>query len=233
MANSGPILYNVFDATRLTFDKLSKNKRGSKSVKIGYAGHSNVLIQTPVLYLPMGLSVFSEEDGARENVSLPCSLNCEDPKVAQFVRVIKDIEEMVAAHCANNSSELFGRSLSPESISTIYTSPIKEGRAKPDGDAWPPLLRVKVSSMSQTAPRVFDLSREEIAWDTTPSSYKRYSVRLLLQLQPIWFVGKGFGISFRVQQMSIVNVPPQQDRNMFLEDDSLATIAEDIDSDDA
>lgn len=230
-AIKGPVLYSDFDAQRITFDKMSKTKRGSKTVKIGYAGYSSVLIQTPPLYLPMGVSCFIEDDGARENVSIPCSLRTEDPKVAQFVATLKNIEESVLKHCADNSVEIFGRQLSPDSISTIYTSPIKDGRTKPDGGNWPPLLRVKVSNL--TPPRVFDLDKSELVWDPTPGNYKRYTARLILQLQPIWFVGKGFGISFRIQQMSVVDVPPSENCNMFIDDEPANVSAESDDMDDS
>lgn len=235
---SGPILYNVFDASRLTFEKVSKTKRGSKTIKMGYQNSkSNILIQTPPLKLPMGLSIYSEEEGSMGSASIPASLDSQDPKIEKFLHVLRDIENQVLRHCAENSVEIFGRQLSADTVSTMYTSPIKEGRAKTDGpnaECWPPLLRVKISQL--TPPLLFDMDRNEQIWESTQGQYKRYTVRMIMQMQPIWFVGKGFGVSFRLQQMSIVDVPPQQDICMFIDDGSLSgkgMLDDDDDDDDA
>lgn len=225
-AEYGPIMYSNFNAQLVSFDKLSKTKRGSKTVKINYGSSKSVLLQTPPVRLPYGLSIFNEEEGGRDSVSLSLSLDTDDNKIVAFTNVLRNIDEAVLRHCTENSVEVFGRTLGAESVAAMYTSPIKDGRPNRDGGMWPATLRAKVSSI--VAPHVFDVDRTEISWESVPGQYKGHVVRLILQLQPIWFVGKGFGVSYRVQQMCIVSVPPQQDRFMFIDDGDVSPIEEDV-----
>jgi hypothetical protein len=219
-----PITPSSFDINSVKFDTLYRNPRGGKSIKISYDGiRGYVRIQTPPVYLPFGLSIYDEEDRGKNNnvsTSLDCSLRTDGEdaeKMNKFVTMMESLDNAVFDHCVVNSMDCFGKKMAPDVLREDFFRPIiRPGRAKPDGTSWPRQMRVKISPMA--LPKVFDVDRNEIPWESEAGQYKRHTVRLILQLQPIWFVQKTFGMSLRLHQMIILDAPASEDRCMFLDD---------------
>lgn len=217
---SAPIMYSRFDATQIAFDGLTKNKRGGKMIKLSYGKNRGFIrIQTPPLYIPFGLSVFTEEGTSKTSTTLECRVNTDDPNSKKFIDALSALDDAVFNYCSENDVECFGKEMSPEVLREEFFRPcVRAGRPKQDGSGnWPPLLRVKVSGFED--PKVFDTDRREVDWESEEKKYKGFTVRLILQLQPVWFVNKMFGVSFRLCQMSIVDSPVGSDVFLFQEDD--------------
>jgi Family of unknown function (DUF5871) len=218
---NAPITPGSFDVTKIKFDTLYRNPRGGKSIKMSYDGiRGYVRIQTPPLYLPFGLSIYDEEDRNKASTSLDCSLRADgedSEKMNKFLSMMQSLDSAVFEHCVVNSMDCFGKKMAPEVLREDFFRPIiRPGREKPDGTSWPPQMRVKVSQMA--LPKVFDSDRNEIPWESEAGQYKRHTVRLILQLQPIWFVQKTFGMSLRLHQMIILDAPDTDERCMFVDD---------------
>lgn len=221
-SKNAPITPQGFDITKVKFDTMYRNPRGGKSIKIGYESvRGFVRIQTPPLFLPFGLSIYDEEDRGKISTSLDCSLRAIDDeeakKMQKFIDMMEALDASVFEHCVANSMECFGKKMSPEVLREDFFRPIiRPGRDKPDGTKWPRQMRVKISPMA--FPKVFDADRNELQWETESGQYKRHTVRMILQLQPIWFVQKTFGMSLRLHQMIILDAPASEERCMFVDD---------------
>jgi hypothetical protein len=102
---------------------------------------------------------------------------------------------------------------------------VREGRVKRDStDRWPPQMRVKVSPLAP--PKVYDSAKNEIPWESEPEKYARHTVKLILQVQPVWFVNKMFGLSVRLHQMIIIDAPVADDSCMFIDDNVPAALTD-------
>ena len=218
------IVPSAFDPTKISFQKLDRNKHGGRSIKIQYDGRSQILIQTPPVFLPFGLSVFAEQDSGKTSTTLEASLSTtdNDDKMKKFVDVLHAIDHAVFEHCLENSMECFGKTHKRDILEEFFRSIVKEGRPKKnptnENDKWPPQMRVKISPT--TAPRVFDAELNELEWKSDLSSYARHTVKMIINVQPVWFVNKMFGVSVRLHQMIIVDAPSNDNGCMFVDDNS-------------
>lgn len=232
---SAPIKADTFEISKLKFEQVNRNKRGGQSIKIGYADvRGAVRILTPPMYVPFGLSVFSEEDSEKISTSLECSFvgwsddpSEIDPKSSKFFNMMQDIDKAVFNHCCENSIECFGKDMRDkrEVLEEFFRKIVKDGKPKREGKGtWPPQMRVKVSPL--TPPKLFDAAKNELQWESEPLKYARHTVQMVLQLQPVWFVNKRmFGWSLRLHQMMIVDAPVTDDGCMFVDDDAPITRA--------
>lgn len=231
-----------FDPTKISFQKIDRNKHGGRSIKIQYDGRSQILIQTPAVYLPFGLSVFAEQDSGKTSTTLEaslCSSAHDDDKMNKFVEVLHAIDNAVFEHCLENSTECFGKLVKRDVLEEFFRSVVKEGRPKRnpanEGDKWPPQMRVKISAT--TTPRVFDTDLNELEWKSELSSYARHTVKMILNVQPVWFVNKMFGVSIRLLQMIIVDAPSNDNGCLFVDDVSswpdTLDVEEEVDGNDA
>lgn len=64
---------------------------------------------------------------------------------------------------------------------------------------------------------VFDSNRQEVPADAL---VKGCTVRCILELSSVWFVGKTFGVSLRVLQVAIVSRPATIDGFAFVDDEA-------------
>lgn len=219
---AAPIMYNEFDASKIVFEGLTKNKRGGKMIRMSYGKNSRgfIRIQTPPLYFPFGLSVFTEEGTSKTSTTLECRMNEDDPKSKKFIEALSSLDDAIFNYCSENDIECFGKEMSAEVLREEFFRPcVKPGKPKQDGSgSWPPLLRVKVAT-GFADPEVFDADRKAVAWESEEKKYKGYTCRLILQLQPVWFVNKMFGVSFRLGQMCIVDSPVSTGTYLFQDDD--------------
>lgn len=212
---AAPVVFDEFDASKIVFDTVSKNKRGGKLIKMTYGDNRRLLrIQTPPLFVPFGLSTFSE-DGASSSTVLHCSLSERNEHASAFLKTLQSIDDAVFDYCAQNDVECFGKSMSPDRLREDYfKSCVKPGAPKPDGSgSWPPLLKIKVSAFA--APIVFDTERNEVPWGIEDKKYKGHTCMFIIQMMPVWFVNKTFGVSFRLHQMKIVDAPVPTSSYLF------------------
>lgn len=250
MASINVIESKDFDVSRLQFDAVTRNKRGGKMIKLSYNNKRGPMyIETPPMYLPFGLSVFSEENNSTgggnggsnssassgQSMSLDCRIDLDDPQCVQFRDALMQIDRAVLEHCVANDFECFGEKMVREVAQVLQRPCLKAGRPKMDGTSWPPLLKAKISTF--TTPVVFEpvagtVDRDgnqeynEVPFVFEEKHYARYTCKFILQLQPVWFVNKMFGVSFQVFQMELVDAPILDKRSyMFKKQAAIAPAA--------
>ncbi len=221
------LMPGAFDPSKIQFEPLARNQRGGKSIKVGYQGcRGYVRLQTPELHLPFGLSVFDEEDRSKTSTSMECSLdarNGDQEKMRKFMQMMQALDEAVFQHCLANSVECFGKQMTADMLREAFFRPIvREGKLKPDNTRYPPQMRVKVSSLAP--PKLFDAARNEMEWETEAGKYKGHVVKMILQIQPVWFVNKMFGLSLRLQQMIVMHAPTPDNACLFVDDGSASSL---------
>lgn len=84
---------------------------------------------------------------------------------------------------------------------------------KPSNESYSPTLKAKLLDTTT----VFDENRSETTQDALVKGCK---VKAILEISPVWFVNKSFGISLKVLQVAIVSRPAQLETFAFVEDEA-------------
>lgn len=205
MASNSVVRFGDFRPSDIQFDAVSKTKKGAKLIKLFYgASNDRILIQTPILRLPFGLSQYEEANGP-PSLSFDASLDQERDDVVMFVEVLRQIEQIVVAHCKHLVRELFGNNTSPELVESLFKSPM---RPSSQPDKYPPLLKIKVPdyvTADEKHPHWYNSNHEEICIEDFRGANSE--VKFIINLSSIWFVNKSFGISCKLWQACLVRAP--------------------------
>lgn len=233
------IRYNKFDASKVTFTEMKQNRYGGKTVGMKYMGKTLVL-QTPKMYLPYGLSEYHVKDSNGNNTgdvkySLDLSFkgwNEEGNTTTKvFYENMKALDERLVAQGVENRVGWFkSKSHTKEVIQALYSSVLRLSKDKDTGevtDKWPPTMKAKVWRKDDGSFRceTYSAAREQV--DFEESVVKGCYVQALVSCSGVWFAGGKFGMSWQVRQM-IVHPPMRITGYSFLEDeDDVEAVAED------
>lgn len=222
MANNAStvILYKDFDPNLINFDVASKNKMGGKSVRITYGPNKQpVRIQTPTLYLPFGVSKYTDEKTGESTLSLDSSFrNIDtDPKIQAFHEMVKRIDELVLKTCVERSTEWLGKPMSADVIREFFRPLVKP----PKDPKYSPLFKVKVVPLpgSKAMPKMFDARDTSNPIEDIDYIIKGTEAKFIITIPSVWFVNKTFGVSARLFQAVVVSRPVSNDDFAFAQED--------------
>lgn len=224
------IRYNKFDASKVTFTDMKQNRYGGKTVGLKYNGKALVL-QTPKMYLPYGLSEYHVKDSNGNSTgdvkySLDLSFKGwnEDGNTTTkvFYENMNAFDERLVAQGVENRVGWFkSKSHTKEVIQALYSSAVRLSKDKETGevtDKWPPTMKAKVWRKDDGSFRceTYSAAREQV--DFEESVVKGCYVQALVSCSGVWFAGGKFGVSWQVRQM-IVHPPMRITGYSFLEDE--------------
>lgn len=216
---SGVVLYTAFQPSSVGFGAVDRNRNGGKFV--GLTGPDGVkrriTIQTPALAMPFGVSAFREKPDAEvQSYSIDVSFrNVEgDPKLAEFLEKMRAMDAKLLDASVTNSKEWFGgKQKSKETLEDNYRKLIKD---HPEGK-YPPVMKVKIPlSNGQPACMFFDENRQPVGIDYLT---KGTVIKLILEMDRVWFVNNTFGVTWRGLQGAVVSRPSRMDNYSMLDDD--------------
>lgn len=219
MAINATILYKDFDPSLINFEPVSKNKMGGKMVRITYGPTKQpIRIQTPELYLPFGVSVYTDEKSGEVSQSIDAAFRGykEDTRVKKFYDTMNAIDEKIVKACAERSSEWLGKPMSMDVIREFFRPLVKPPRE----EKYSPLLKIKVASLNRNGqlPKVFDI---EDVQEPKDMGYimKGTVAKLIVTIPMVWFVNKTFGVSARLFQAAVVSRPVVTENFAFAAED--------------
>jgi hypothetical protein len=156
--------------------------------------------QIPRMYMPFGLSGFTPEVGPTKwNVDFALSgWDQENNYINKFYTFLKKLETHILENIKEHSVEIFGSSLSCETLENIFNSNIKENGRDPK-------FRVKVDTDTQGTmkPRVFDINENDITDEARRGLYKGYTGVAMIELSGVYFLNKMFGLTWKMNQMKV------------------------------
>lgn len=217
--NNVTILYKDFDPALINFEPVSKNKMGGKMVRITY-GPSKlpIRIQTPEMYLPFGVSNYTDEKTGEVSQSIDAAFRGvkEDAKVKKFYDVMNAIDDKIIRACVDRSAEWLGKPMGIDVIREFFRPLVKP----PKEEKYSPLLKIKIAPLSRGGqmPKVFDVHDTAEAKDMA-YIMKGTVARLIITIPMVWFVNKTFGVSARLFQTAVVSRPVVTENYAFAAED--------------
>lgn len=211
-------LYTAFQPTDVQFGPIDRNRNGGKFVPIVNADGSKrrITIQTPPLSMPFGVSAYREKpEGEIQSYSIDISFrNLDtDPKVVEFLDKMRQMDARMLEASVANSKDWFGKQKSIDTLEDNYRRLVKDHAE----NKYPPVMKVKVPLSNGTPSALFfDENRAPV-----PIEYltKGCSIKLILEMDRVWFVNNTFGVTWRALQGAVVSRPSRMDTYSMIEDD--------------
>lgn len=222
-------LYSAFDASKLTFAPLEKNKKGGKMVSlfppIGEDGiKKRVVIQTPVVAVPFGVTPYQEATtGEIQSYSIDISFRGHEtnPEIADFLARMRHLDDVLLDAAVANSKEWFGKTMSKDVVKEFIRKLVKE----PTNPQYAPVMKVKVPVVrGEPVSKFFDENKQPVPIDYIT---KGSTVKMILELSPsVWFVNKNFGVTWKLSQAKVESRPCNMDAYAFCDEPLACPAAE-------
>lgn len=216
---SNVCLYSAFDAAALQFGPVDKNKKGGKMVPLHMpstdGSKKRIMIQTPVVAVPFGVTPYQEATtGEIQSYSIDISFrNLEtDPRIADFLARMRQLDDVLLDTAVKNSKEWFGKSMNKDVVREFVRKMVKEHAS----GQYPPVMKVKVPVVNgEPTSQFYDENRQPVPIDYI---IKGSTVKMILELSPMWFVNKNFGVTWKLLQAAVVSRPRRLDNYAFCDD---------------
>ena len=222
--NMSVMNFNEINVNDLTFSEPKVNSMGGLSVYVSYGG-DKVTVQVPKHKCPFGLSS-QAYDGAPEKYEVSISLNGGSEKAEQWKQWVSDLDKKVMSEAAKNSKAWFKstKEKSASVIEELYRPIVIE--SKSTKQEYPPTQKFKIPFKDgKCYASFFNDKRETVEMDLME---KGCSVALIAEMQGLWFVGKQFGVTWRVVQAKIYPVVSLQAYAFKDEDDEVEEVDEEV-----
>jgi hypothetical protein len=220
---SNVVLASNFNTQKLSFSQLKVLDSGGKQAYTNYDG-GMFIFQTPSCNLPYGMSAFDKAGPVKYNVDLSLrGFDEEGSKMKQFYDTLQKLDDYMIDQGVKNSKQWFKSDLSRDVIKAFYTPMIripidKDGNRKP----YPPTIKLSLKQKRDS--QDFDVQ----CYDEKKTLFKGIPLEELLvkgaqatcliQCTGVWFAGSKFGLSWKLVQALITNLP-QNARNLTFIDD--------------
>lgn len=212
------VLYSNFKPTDIAFGAVDRNRNGGKFVPLTNPDGTKrrITIQTPPLSMPFGVSAYREKpEGDIQSYSIDVSFRNTDtdPKIAEFLSKMREVDAHLLEASAALSKDWFGKVKSLDTLEDNYRRLIKD---HPE-NKYPPVMKIKVP-LTNGAPNAlfFDEHRQPVPIDYLT---KGCTVKLILEMDRVWFVNNTFGVTWRALQGAVVSRPNRMDTYSMIDDD--------------
>lgn len=203
------MMYTKFDANALTCGECTKNRAGGNQVPLLYNNNRRIVMQIPVMSAPFGLSEYVPENNSgpvKYSIDLSFKGHDTDPKVKQFMDIIRSVDERMVAMAVENSKSWFGKQMSKEIVEELYRPLVKESKQP---EKYAPTLKLKIRPSRNTNDPFGDI--QAFNSDKEPFDMKDFQagsgVKCIIDFSPIWFVNKQFGMTLNLMQLEIKTMP--------------------------
>lgn len=207
--NNTVMMHTKFDANALTCGECTKNRAGGNMVSLLYNNNRRIVVQTPMLFAPFGLSEYVPENNAgpvKYSVDLSFKGHDTDPKVKQFMDTIKSIDERMVSLAVDNSKTWFGKQMSKEIVEELYRPLIKESKQP---EKYAPTMKLKIRPSRNSGEPFSDI--QAFGSDKQPFDMKEFQagtgIKCIIDFSPVWFVNKQFGLTLNLVQLEVKSMP--------------------------
>jgi hypothetical protein len=214
---SAPIVLpvNQWNTSSIRYMQPKINDRGAKSINIISTQTNRALhISTPLM-MTWGISDFTDEKTGESDGKFTISLNFPNDQykteaTTDFLKKLKDFENQILDDAVKNSEVWFGDELSRDVVKHNFFPFIKYSKDKNTKKldlTKPPSIRAKVPNYDgRWAIEIYDTNQKLIfPCDNdrmTPQDFitKLSKVACVLQCGGLWFGGKGWGVTWKLNQ---------------------------------
>ena len=207
--NNNVMMHTKFDANALTCGECTKNRAGGNQVSLLYNNNRRIVVQTPMLFAPFGLSEYVPENNAgpiKYSIDLSFKGYDTDPNTKQFMDTIRSIDEKMVSLAVENSKTWFGKQMSKEIVEELYRPLVKESKQP---DKYAPTLKLKIRPSRNSSDPFGDI--QAFTSEKEPFNMKDFQsgtgVKCIIDFSPVWFVNKQFGLTLNLVQLEIKSTP--------------------------
>jgi len=216
---SSPIAPKDINVNSFKYSEVKTLASGAKAVYINY-GSGKLRIQTPVMFLPYGVSEGGFEDknlkaekkiekkDKKYDLTLSFKGQDENPKIEMFLNKLKDIEAKIINDAFDNREPWFKDDFDGNKafVSRLFSPIIKIDKDKNTGKVigkYPPTIRFKLPYDNENEKFNFnslnmDGDNEPLDFSEIVSKLKSGRAQLIVELNSIWFAGGKFGCTWKV-----------------------------------
>jgi len=208
---SSPIAPKDINVNNFKYSEVRTLASGAKAVYINY-GSSKLRIQTPVMFLPYGVSEGFEADKKEKkdkkyNLTLSFKGQDENPKIEVFLNKMKDIEAKIINDAFENREPWFKDDFDGNKafVSRLFSPIIKIDKDKNTGKVigkYPPTVNFKLPYDSVNDKFNFQSfnmdDNEVIDFSEIAEKMKSGKAQLIVELNSIWFAGGKFGCTWKL-----------------------------------
>ena len=137
------------DVNDVSLSEFKKNEYGGGSLYVSYKGRP-LIIQTPYMSLPFGVSVYEPTDGGAPKYSLDLSFRDEEtnPSVKHLLNLLTELDEKLLSEGLKNSLSWFKtKHTSKDVIKALFSSQVRHAIDRETGEVnekYKPTFKVKV-----------------------------------------------------------------------------------------
>jgi len=212
---SSPITSKDINVALFKYSEVKTLTSGAKSVYINY-GSNKLRIQTPIMFLPYGVSEGFEDKKAEKkiekkdkkyNLTLSFKGQDENPKIEVFLNKMKEIETKIINDAFENREPWFKDDFDGNRafVSRLFSPIIKVDKDKNTGKVigkYPPTINFKLpydNANEKFNFQSFNMDdNEPIDFSEIALKLKSGKAQLIVELNSIWFAGGKFGCTWKL-----------------------------------
>jgi hypothetical protein len=216
---SSPIVQpSSFDVSKVSISQPKTLESGGKMAYLNYGDARALVIQTPSLPAPFGLSVFDKAGPPKYSVDLALRGYQDQPKVKALFNALQALDQHMIDLGVKNSKLWFKADMKREVVEAFYTPSVRFGKDKQGNQtSYPPNLKVQMRRNRDGTD--FDCTFYDQKSKGDPHAQplkgipaeellvKKVEVTALVQCTGVWFAGGKFGVSWKAVQMRLDSVP--------------------------
>ncbi len=239
---SSPVVQpSTFDVSKVSISQPKVLDSGlSKMAYLNYGDGKRLLMQTPSLPAPFGMSVFDKAGPPKYSVDLALRGYQDQPRPKALFTALQKLDEYMIDQGVKNSKAWFKADMKRELVEAFYTPCVRFGRDKQGNQtSYPPNLKVQLrrkrdgsdfeclfydqkSKGDPDAQPLRGIPAEELL-------VKRSEMTALIECTGVWFAGGKFGVSWKAVQIRLDSVPSGLRGYGFEEEEGEEVVADEED----
>ena len=187
-----PMLAEEFNSGAVTFSSPKQTANGGKTIYINN-NERPLVVQTPKMYSPFGMSVWHDEHGTKLSIELSFKDMESEPSIGAFHTFVSDLETMVKTE--SSTANWF------KGVSATYSSVMRQNNTQ-----YPATIKFTVPSTNGiiSIPVFNAETNEEMTInEENINVFKGAKVSIVASCSGVWNHGTRFGISFRALKIFI------------------------------
>jgi hypothetical protein len=220
---SNVVTSSNFNSQKISFSAMKSLDSGGKQAYVNYDGGMFV-VQTTSCRLPFGMNCFDKAGPAKYSVDI-CLTGYDEAgsKMQQFYNVLQSLDDFMIEQGVRNSKAWFKSELSRDVIKAFYTPVLKWSKDK-DGNVKPYPPNVKLNLKKKRDSDAFDVQ----CYDDQRTLYRGIPVEELLvrnatmtsliQCTGVWIAGSKYGLSWKLVQAMITELPQNSRSFTFVDE---------------
>jgi hypothetical protein len=218
MATSNILRISDINFDEVTFSTPKSLDNGGKMIALYHKGKP-LIMQTPNMDAPYGLSRFPSDKGGDDKVSLDVSFKAGNQ---EFLEFMKKLDQKIVDEAFANGMPWFKKKFNTRDVvEALYTPLVKLYKDKETGEAsdkYPPTFKMAIPLKDgKYGVEVYDNNREKI--DMADIELRNAAVTSIIQCNGVWVAGGKFGCKFKAVQMKVSQKSSKISGYAFLDDE--------------